>query len=89
MVLLTTSESDSNIQKNYTLDNISSDLDSITGVKEQTFGRDKLDVSLMVEYGNGLKVYSRENNQLSKMHDCVSELLLLLLQSIYRYIPCT
>ncbi len=53
----------------YTLNNINSDSDSsiITGELEWSYGRKKLNVSLMVEYDNGLQVYSSGNRTLGKI----------------------
>ncbi len=51
----------------YTLNNINSDSSMITGELEWSYGRHKLNVSLMVEYDNGLQVYSSGNRTLSKI----------------------
>ncbi len=51
----------------YTLNIINSDSSIITGVLEWSNGRKKLNVSLMVEYDNGLQVYSSGNRTLSKI----------------------
>ena len=67
VVLMTTSQFNNSIQVNYSLDIISYQNAVIVGRKELDIGRDKRNVSLMMEYDGGLEVHCGGNNSLSKI----------------------